>query len=136
MLLSVLSALARSDVDPWQEANELARLPREAAIRRLVLLIAELPGGPSTHPDLGTIASRLIALLPRRASSNISSRDMLPGASTVTNSRIFTFVIIMAFMLGVQYIMASRQPPPQVDNATGPASSTFFPQMPPPASGQ
>jgi hypothetical protein len=27
MLLSVLSALARLDLDPWQEAAELARLP-------------------------------------------------------------------------------------------------------------
>jgi hypothetical protein len=34
LLLSVLSALARMDVDPWQEASELARLPREAAIQR------------------------------------------------------------------------------------------------------
>src|SRR5580700_9207765 len=68
MLLSVLSALARLDVDPWQEANDLARLPREAATQRLALLIAALPGGPSTHPDLGTIANRLIALLPRQGS--------------------------------------------------------------------
>ena len=134
MLLSVLSALARLDVDPWQEAAELARLPREAATKRLTLLIAALPGGPSTHQDPGTIAGRLIALLPRRPRSDISSRDTLPGASAVANSRILTFVIIMAFMLGVQYIMASRQPPP-TDNTTGPASSTFFQQAPPSSSG-
>ena len=30
MLLSVLSALARLDVDPWEEAAQLAQLPREA----------------------------------------------------------------------------------------------------------
>ncbi|HQT77360.1 MAG TPA: hypothetical protein PLD10_09950, partial [Rhodopila sp.] len=42
---SVLSALARSDVDPWQEAAELARMPREAANQRLTSLIAALPGG-------------------------------------------------------------------------------------------
>jgi len=28
MPLSVLSALARLDIDPWQEADKLARLPR------------------------------------------------------------------------------------------------------------
>jgi hypothetical protein len=33
--LSVLSALARSNIDPWKEAAELAQLPREAATRRL-----------------------------------------------------------------------------------------------------
>ena len=29
--LSVLSALARLDVDPWREATRLARMPRAAA---------------------------------------------------------------------------------------------------------
>jgi hypothetical protein len=32
--LSVLSALARLNVDPWQEATSLARMPREAAVVR------------------------------------------------------------------------------------------------------
>ena len=41
MLLSVLSALARLDVDPWQEAADLARLPRDSATQRLTALIAE-----------------------------------------------------------------------------------------------
>jgi hypothetical protein len=31
MPLSVLSALARLDIDPWHEAAELARLPGETA---------------------------------------------------------------------------------------------------------
>jgi hypothetical protein len=136
MLLSVVSALARLDVDPWQQADELARLPREAATQRLALLIAALPGGPSAYPDPGTIAGRLIALLPRGANSKNPSRDALPGAGAVTNSRILTFVIILSFMLGAQYIAASRQSPQQVDNAAGPASGTFFPQTPPSISDQ
>ena len=40
MLLSVLSALARLDVDPWQEAAQLAGLPGETATQRLASLIA------------------------------------------------------------------------------------------------
>jgi hypothetical protein len=136
MPLSVLSALARLDLDPWQEAGELARLPREAAAQRLALLIAALPGGPSTHPDHGTIAGRLIALLPHRTGPNIPRRDTLSSAGAVTNSRIVIFVITMAFMLGAQYIVARRQPPRQVDDAAGLASSTLVPQIPPLASGQ
>lgn len=31
MPLSMLSALARLDIDPWQEAAELSRLPEETA---------------------------------------------------------------------------------------------------------
>src|ERR1700733_8256760 len=71
MLLSVISALARLDVDPWQEAGELARLPREAAIERLASCIAALPGGLSAPPAPGTIAAGLIALLPSQVRSNI-----------------------------------------------------------------
>jgi hypothetical protein len=39
MLVSVLSGLARSDVDPWQEAARLAELPEETATQRLASLI-------------------------------------------------------------------------------------------------
>ena len=35
MLLSVLSALARLDLDPWREAAELARMPKHTAKQRL-----------------------------------------------------------------------------------------------------
>ena len=38
MLLSVVSALARLDVDPWQEAANLAQLPGTTAARRLASL--------------------------------------------------------------------------------------------------
>jgi hypothetical protein len=49
MLLSVLSALARLDVDPWDEASRLARLPRSAAIQFLTTLIGALPDGSSAR---------------------------------------------------------------------------------------
>ena len=56
--LSVLSALARRDVDPWLEAAELARLPGKTSTRRLASLIAALPDGSSARLDTGTIAAR------------------------------------------------------------------------------
>src|SRR5471030_962988 len=65
MMLSVLSALARQGVDPWQEAARLAVLPGKTATQRLASMIAALPETPSAHPDPGMIAARLIALLPR-----------------------------------------------------------------------
>ncbi|MFI5020962.1 MAG: hypothetical protein ACHQRJ_04830 [Alphaproteobacteria bacterium] len=141
MLLTVLSTLARLDVDPWQEAANLARLPGQTATERLASLIAALPDGPPGHLDPGTIAARLIALLPRRAGSNISSREALLGAGAATNPRHLIRVIVinlifMAFMLGTQWIMASRQPPAQVDNAHAPASSTVSPQTPRPDSAR
>ena len=142
MPLSVLSALARLDIDPWHEAAELARLPRETATQRVASLIAALPDGSWVHLDPGTISARLVALLPRRDRSNLPSRETLLGVGAATNPRafipmIFIYMIISFFMIGAQWIAASRQPPAQVDNTHMPASSAVFPQkMPPPNSGK
>ena len=51
MPLSVLSALARLDIDPWEEAAELSELPKDTATQRLASLIARLPGGQWTQAD-------------------------------------------------------------------------------------
>ena len=76
MLLSVLSALARLDIDPWQEAVQLAALPEETATRRLSSLIAALPDGPSARPrdecrspDRAPAASRRFKDRPARGSA-------------------------------------------------------------------
>lgn len=82
MVLSVLSALARRNLDPWDEAARLARLPRAAAISFLTTLIATLPDGPSPRTDPGPMAERLIDLLPRR----LASKDPAPTEQSVSGS--------------------------------------------------
>ncbi len=134
MLLSVLSALARLDVDPWQEAAKLALLPGETATQRLAALIAALPDGPSVHRDPGTIAARLIALLPRRAESNTPSRETLRGVGAATNFQTVRWLILvnatfLAFMVAAQWIVASRQPPAPVDNVHAAASRAVSQQV-------
>jgi hypothetical protein len=62
--LSVLSMLARLDIDPWEEAAKLARLPRPAAARRLVDFIAATPGAHSAYLSAKTVSDRLLNLLP------------------------------------------------------------------------
>ena len=64
MPLSVLSMLARLDMDPWEEAAKLARLPRAAAARRLVDFIAATPGAPSAYLNAKTVSDQLLNLLP------------------------------------------------------------------------
>ena len=73
--LSVLSALARLDVDPWQEAASLARMPRDAAAVRLTALIAALPDEPTRDIPAKTIAADLVALLPKTAGFDVRSPD-------------------------------------------------------------
>jgi len=65
MSLSVLSMLARLDLDPWQEAAQLAALSRESATLKMVSLLGALPNRSLKDPDGLTIATRLVAMLPR-----------------------------------------------------------------------
>jgi hypothetical protein len=46
-MLSVLWALTQLDLDPWQEAADLGRLPGDRATRRLGFRIASLHDRPS-----------------------------------------------------------------------------------------
>jgi len=71
--LSVLSALARLDVDPWQEATSLARMPREAAAVRLTELIDALPHEPAIAIPSKMSAAALVALLPKVKTPNVPS---------------------------------------------------------------
>lgn len=129
--LSVLSALARLEVDPWQEAAELALLPGEAATKRLASLIALLPNEPPVHRDPDTIAARLVALLPCRASSNIAPLKTLLGTEKVTHSRAVIYVMLMVLALGAEWIVVSHQLSGQVDKAQTPVSGTISPQSAP-----
>jgi len=73
--LTVLSALARLDVDPWQEAVSLARMPSEAAAVRLTALIAALPDEPNRDVPAKMIAADLVTLLPKAAGFTVGPSD-------------------------------------------------------------
>src|SRR3546814_20363613 len=62
--VTVLSALARLGLDPWEEAARLSTLSEEAATPALTATIARVPEGNcrASHPR--AIAPPLLALLP------------------------------------------------------------------------
>jgi hypothetical protein len=64
MVLSVMSAFARRNVDPWQEAARLSQLPRDIATRELYAMIAEFPHGLPSRASPQAIAERLMAPCP------------------------------------------------------------------------
>ncbi len=124
MTLSLLSMLARLDLDPWREAAELARLPDKIAAERLASLIAAPPNGLAAHFDPGAIAARLIALLPRRSGSSSASCRTALRAGAATNSRAIAItVILIVLLLGAGWIAARYQTPPRADNALTPISA-------------
>jgi hypothetical protein len=67
MPLTVVSAIARSGVDPWREAARIAKMPKSQALDALAGLI---PG--RSADDAAAIADRLFALLPRKRESMIA----------------------------------------------------------------
>ena len=70
MTLSVLSVLARQDVDPWQEAARLAQLPRDQAINTLASQIRKSKSQRWLPSEASILAVRLIELLPSNSSSS------------------------------------------------------------------
>jgi hypothetical protein len=75
MFLSMVSALARLDLDPWREAASLSKLPTAAATERLSSLLSSLPSSQLTIPAPDTIA-RLVGLLP----GSVKEAAWSPGA--------------------------------------------------------
>jgi hypothetical protein len=102
MPLTVLSALTRLDIDPWEEAAELSELPKDTATQRLALLIARLPGVPWAQADLKAIADRLIELLPRRSVQPAEQAGGICELSAFTVVLICAALVLAALMTAVE----------------------------------
>lgn len=79
--VTVLSALSRLGIDPWQEAARLAALPRDAAAEALAATILRLPDRTAPASEAATIAARLVALLPEGAVADIPQTEEARVAS-------------------------------------------------------
>ena len=127
MQLTLVSAIARTGVDPWGEAARIARLPRERAREVLIALIP--PGLDAEHPAAQATVDRLIALLPGRGArggeesvksavrqsgaspSPIPWPNLAPGA--VASKAIVTVVVLcLCLMLAIAF---SRHSNPGTD---------------------
>jgi hypothetical protein len=103
--LSVISMLARSNVDPWQEAASLARMPREAARTRLAALIAALPSEPGVEFSAKAPIPELVALLPSPNSFDVLGLN--DGVETISRQRpnvslalsILTLAVFVVFVV-------------------------------------
>lgn len=64
--LSILSALTRMNVDPWEEADRLAAMPKAMAEKSLLSALDRVSDRSWNSPEAAAIAARLIGLLPQR----------------------------------------------------------------------
>jgi hypothetical protein len=65
MQLTVISALARMNKDPWEEAARMTAMPKAAAEKELVSILRRASDITWMQPEAEAIAVRLTQLLPR-----------------------------------------------------------------------
>jgi hypothetical protein len=131
--VSVLSALARLDLDPWAEAAKLARLPKELAAHRLAGLIAPYASGTAPAQARRT-AAKLVALLPSGFTlpappASAGARETpAAGGPVIAHARsILSFLLIFVVaMLSIQCVARIVAEP------RGPTHITASPAASPP----
>ena len=108
MALSVLSLLARLDLDPWQEAGRLAGLSRTGSIEAVAGLIGSMPASPWPRAEAVPIATRLVGLLPRHADAGpVPPREAgLPRAAADRPGRGADIALTNLQWLGVLALLA------------------------------
>ncbi len=129
--LSVLSALARLDVDPWQEATSLSLMSREAAAARLTELIEALPDAQASAIPSRMSAADLVALLPKLKAHDARSPDGAFAAPGVRKTRALFVVSAFAVMMLIVCAMSAHVSPGPGANPPAPrddVASTLTPR--------
>jgi hypothetical protein len=103
MPLSVISALTRLGVDPWEEATRLAALPKALAAEALAPMIARLPISRPQPSDNLAITQRLVELLPAGVQSAPPGRKRA-GAK---DKKYFQAVMLLACLALGAAVLAS-----------------------------
>jgi len=99
MPISVLSALARLELDPWTEAGELARLPRDVATKRLTALLVRLPAGLGLPQDSAALADHLIMLLPSRTTVSAASAALPRKTKLIIGAMIIVALLQVGLLM-------------------------------------
>ena len=119
MTLSVLSVLARQDVDPWQEAARLAQLSRDQAVNSLASKIWKSNSERWSQSEASIAAVRLIELLPSH------SRDRSSALWTGGNVELTFWVVAGLLAMSVAISGNSMQKTTESSTSTHSASVTM-----------
>jgi len=133
MPLTVLSALARMDVDPWEEASKLTQLPQESAVTHLASLLGALRNVPVVGLDSARIAAALIALLPcprDRVPLKAALAQAVPTKNPAVVSTLLTVMTFVIFMMLSQWLMGGLEAARPVEPPPTPVPATESPSTP------
>lgn len=119
MRLSVLSAFARVNVDPWEEATRLAAMAKADAERALVSTIDMVSGRGWRPTEAAVVAAQLIRLLPQGGGVATSAAAKIAGLRTQRTSY---WLVWLCFAMAVSFLSPHRQP--ATTDASKPTLST------------
>ncbi|MDI1284139.1 MAG: hypothetical protein PSV46_07070 [Reyranella sp.] len=136
--LTVLTALTRLGIDPWQEAARLADLPRDVAVTALAAALARLPpmspGGSWKAADAEAIATRLSALLPGQSSAPLAqpaprakaARASAPAAASAPRAKasLTTWLLWGVAGLALYFLFMQMQPDREFEPSSGQSAIT------------
>jgi hypothetical protein len=106
MQLSVLSALARMDVDPWEEAARLAAMPKAIVVRTLVSKLDSVAGRSWNPSETEVIAARLVQFLPHQGEGETTASPM--EAARVGTQRAY-WLVWLGFALAISLLSPRDQ---------------------------
>jgi len=131
MPLTVLSALARLNIDPWEEAAKLMVLPQEVAVKQLASLLGTVRNASVANFDPARFAVSLVALLPAPLSHTNpvfkSLSAAVPAKSAVTASTLLSVLTYLMFMLFGSWLLAKLEAPRETQAAAASAAAADAP---------
>jgi hypothetical protein len=113
MRLSVISALARANVDPWEEATRLAAMPKAIAEKALLSILDVVSGRSWKSPEAAAIAARLVHLLPQSAEAAptavAGTVNAAPGIAKALNLQNNYWWLWVAMALAMSFMTPHHQ---------------------------
>ena len=109
MRLSVLSALARMNVDPWEEATRLAAMPKAIAEKTLLSILDLVSDRSWKSPEAAAVAARLVRLLPQPGGTAAFAATATANATTATAHRKTYWWVWVGFWIVMSLMMPHHQ---------------------------
>ncbi|OOY16183.1 hypothetical protein [Thioclava sp. DLFJ4-1] len=100
-IVTVLSALARLDLDPWEVTAELVSSGREAAVSRLSTLLSRCRDVPALATENGEVARTLAPLLPDPAPAAVSFSDAMSKGIVFSPGTILAAAVVIGILIQV-----------------------------------
>jgi len=113
MRVSVISALARTNVDPWEEATRLAAMPKAIAEETLLSILDVVSGRSWKSPEATAIVARLVRLLPQSGETatiaTTGTANAAPEIEKVLNMQKKYWWLWVAMALVMSFMMPHHQ---------------------------